>query len=224
MRETFDQYRKIIESNVIEFTYLYDGDVISSSNCVYSNNIANPTTSPKFVIECIKDIYNKSISKMINNSIEINVENSNDYFNGKKTYKDLSKFINSMGFDPSYFFISENSFRLFQTRKFTNDNKVFPNYFYTLMDYSSGFKVYYSPNVLDHSDELNIYVTDRSIQSLVYTIQNMEYKIESKNDLFDSKHSINYPLYDCDYICYKLVIKDINKIRDEKLSSILDGN
>jgi hypothetical protein len=88
-----------------------------------------------------------------------------------------------------------------------------------LGDYSNkNYDLYYSPLIEDSGDEIVLYISDASIQSLVYTIQNMEYEIiggQKKN------HTIKYPFYECDFNSYKISIKDISKIRDEKIDSIL---
>jgi len=38
------------------------------------------------------------------------------------------------------------------------------------------------------------------------------------------KHSINYPLYDCDFKVIKISIKNIEKLRDDKLNKLLNQN
>jgi hypothetical protein len=106
---------------------------------------------------------------------------------------------------------------------FEKEGKIFPNYFDPLVTWTNlDIKTYYSPNIVDLDDEVHVYITDKSIQSLVYGIQNMDYNIIKENDKF--KHSIKYPLYDCDYTCYKLVIRNLNKIREDKLNKILNEN
>jgi hypothetical protein len=71
VKESFNEYKSVIESNVIPFTYLYDGDVLSSSDETYTSYINNSNVSPKFIIECIKDIYSKSIDIMIDSLYNI---------------------------------------------------------------------------------------------------------------------------------------------------------
>ena len=76
-------------------------------------------------------------------------------------------------------------------------------------------------NIFDKISELDI----NSIQSLVYSIQNMDYTIESVNDdNIEWKHTITYNLYDCKFNSYKLSIRDVSKLRIDKINKILDGN
>ena len=70
MRESFGEYKKTIESNLVNFTYLYDGDVKSSNKESYSEICSHNNTSPSVIINCIIDIYNLSINKMISQSID----------------------------------------------------------------------------------------------------------------------------------------------------------
>ena len=77
--------------------------------------------------------------------------------------------------------------------------------------------------ITELEDEIVIYVTDKPIQSLVYTIQNMDYVIK-KISRKKWSHVINYPFYDCVYNSYKVVIRDISKIRENKIKDLLDGN
>jgi len=45
--ESFDEYKKTLESNFSNFKYLYDGDIISSSDHYISKSIDNNQISPK---------------------------------------------------------------------------------------------------------------------------------------------------------------------------------
>jgi hypothetical protein len=84
--------------------------------------------------------------------------------------------------------------------------------------------VFYSPLIND-DDELTLYVVDNSIQSLVYSLQNMDYVIESiDNNNLEWKHTINYSLYDCRFNSYKISIKDVSKLRNDKINKILNGD
>ena len=38
------------------------------------------------------------------------------------------------------------------------------------------------------------------------------------------KHTMSYDFYDCDFTCYKLIIKDVSKWRAEKINEILNEN
>ena len=70
-----------------------------------------------------------------------------------------------------------------------------------------------------------LYVVDKSIQSLVYSIQNMDYKIEQNDkDNIEWKHTMEYNLYDCRFNSYRLSVKNLSKLRNDKINKILDGN
>jgi hypothetical protein len=224
MRESFDEYKNTIESNVIKFDYLYSGDIISSFKETYSTYNNNSKVSPKSIIDCIDSIYEFSIKDMINSSIDLELNYTLDGFkSGKYRYIDLFKSLHFNNFDPSYIFISKKSLKIFETLFHNEDENIFPLYFKPLSKYvSHDISVLYTPYIEDSEDELNIYVVDKSIQSLVYIIQNMEYNIESSDGCF--KHIIDYPLYKCNYNCYKLTIKNIEKIREDKINSVLDEN
>jgi hypothetical protein len=77
--------------------------------------------------------------------------------------------------------------------------------------------------MINDDDELTLYVVDNSIQSLVYSLQNMDYVIEPiDNNNFEWKHTINYNLYDCRFNSYKISIKDVSKLRNDKINKILN--
>lgn len=215
MKESFDEYKKTIEDNVINFTYLYDGDVIDSEIRYYEEFRNSKNTSPNFIINCIKKIYDESIEIMLNRDYK-EVTIVKEKFDGiTNTVSELS------GFNTTYVFISDN-FKFPEGKLKADDKRPFPHYFYEKIIFTSfGFDVYECPLISDKSDDVSIYVTDKSIQSLVYSIQNMEYKVESQNGEY--KHTIKYNLYNCDYNVYKINIKDLSKIRDEKINSILNG-
>jgi hypothetical protein len=140
--------------------------------------------------------------------------------------------ISELGIKPLYIFCSDKSRKLFGISKNSDNNSAFPSYFYKIQKYISvNVDVFYSPLIKDNEDELVLYVVDNSIQSLVYSIQNMDYIMEPNmaiysftDDNMEWKHKINYNLYDCNYKSYKLVIKEISKIREDKINKILNGN
>jgi len=211
--ESFEEYRSTIETLTMNFSYLYDGDVKSSIDKSFTKVLTHDKTSPTFVIECINEIYNDSIVSMMDKSIQISLLMT-DFENGKELYDNIS--MNIKNFKPGYIFLSGNG------RRLTNNlicnlisNKPFPNHLYSIYK-----DTYICPLIEDCSDEIIIYVTDKAIQGLVYSIQNMDYSISKEGDSFT--HTISYKLYDCDYNCYKLVIKDLAKWREEKINTILN--
>jgi hypothetical protein len=53
VRESFNEYKKTLEQNLMGITYLYDGDAISSTDESYSEIKTTPLTSPTFIITTI---------------------------------------------------------------------------------------------------------------------------------------------------------------------------
>ena len=182
MRESFTEYKKTLEQNLMNISYLYNGDVISSADSCYIEIKNSPLTSPSFIINSISNIYQESIDIMISKSKEFIIP--------LESLNDVGKEVNM--FDK----ISE-----------------------------LGIKPLYSPLIKDDDDELILYVVDRSIQSLVYSIQNMDYKIEQNDkDNIEWKHTMEYNLYDCRFNSYRLSIKNLSKLRNDKINKILNGN
>lgn len=215
MKETFDEYKETIEQNLINFSYLYDGDVIGSIEQEHKENINNHSVSPSFIIRTFDDIYRKSFELMMSKSKQIFISQdlSKLDLDGDKIFS----IIDGLKIKPFYVFCSSSSKKRFGIIK--SNIGTFPDYFYNIKTiYNKNYDLYYSPLIEDSGDEIVLYISDASIQSLVYTIQNMEYEItggQKKN------HTIKYPFYECDFNSYKISIKDISKIRDEKIDSIL---
>lgn len=216
MKESFEEYKKTIEDNLINFTYLYDGDVIDSEIKYYEEIRNTKNISPNFIINCIKRIYDESIEIMLKRDYE-EVTIIKEKFDG------ITNTLNSIsGFNSTYVFTSNNYLKFGSEFVKSKFKKPFPHYFYKKVIFTNfEFDVYECPLISDKSDDISIYVTDKSIQSLVYSIQNMEYKVETYNGEY--KHIMKYNLYNCDYNVYKINIKDLSKIRDEKIDSILNG-
>jgi hypothetical protein len=58
---------------------------------------------------------------------------------------------------------------------------------------------------------------------MVWALQNMEYQIiDLNNGLYE--HIVNVPVYNCNYNSYKIRVIDTQKIREEKINTLLDGN
>ena len=57
---------------------------------------------------------------------------------------------------------------------------------------------------------------------MVWTLQNMNYSVSkgfSSND-----HVIKIPIYNCDYEVYKIRVMDTQKLREDKINILLNGN
>ena len=207
----------------MNISYLYNGDVISSTDSQYIEIKNSPLTSPSFIINSIVNIYQESFNMVFSKSKEfiVPIESINNS-------KDINMFdkISELGIKPLYIFCSDKSRKIFGISKNSNNTSAFPSYFYSIDKYiGMDVDVFYSPLVVEDEDEMILYVVDNSIQSLVYSIQNMDYTIEPIDDNnLEWKHTINYNLYDCRFNSYKLSIREISRLRNDKINKILNGN
>ena len=138
--------------------------------------------------------------------------------------------ITEFGINPIYIFTSKKGAKLFQIttgKKYPNlereSNRPFPGYFYKIERFTGlNLDIFYSPLIEESDGETIIYATDKSFQSLVYSIQNMDYRIDKNGTNY--LHTLDYKLYDCSYNSYKIVIKNISKMRQDKINKILNGD
>ena len=225
MRESFDEYKKTIESNISNISFLYNGDVLSSTDSYYTHVLSSENTSPSFIISTIENIYNESFKMMDNKSktIVISKESIKLSAGGKGNIIDF--IIGELKLKPTYIFTSEKSKTFFSAIKRLDNTRSFPGYFYNIDRYNNiNLEIFHSPIIEEDKGESIMYLVDSGIQSLVYSIQNMTYEVEKIVEFDKWKHTINYSLYDCRYKSYKLIIKDLSKIREDKINKILDGN
>lgn len=215
MKETFSEYKETIENNLSNFTYLSDGDIISGERMYINKYIINDSISPSFIIKCIDEIYLKSINLMMDKSIPIFIKEDIKHLNKKV----LFKYIEDFGFINPIIFLSNNSRFLFTYNQPYNQGP-FPIYFYS---YNTGPNLnYISPCIKDSVDEIFIFIVDKSIQNLTYSIQNMDYYVRKDGNGYN--HILEYDFYNCDFTCYKIICRDIKKMRNDKINKILYGN
>ncbi len=225
MKESFEEYKKTLEPNLSNLSFLYNGDVLSSTDSYYSHIKSSEKTSPSFIISTIENIYNESFKMMIDKSetIVISKESIKLSLSGKGNIIDV--IIGDLKLKPSYIFTSDKSKTFFSSLKRIDDTRSFPGYFYNIERYSNmNLEIFYSPLIEETEGESIMYLVDSGIQSLVYSIQNMTYDIERVDEFDKWKHTINYTLYDCNYKSFKLIIKDLSKIREDKINKLLDAN
>ena len=226
MRESFVEYKKTIELNVINCSFIYAGDVINSMNCSFQQIKNTPLTSPSFIRNCLIDIYNKSFQELVSRSKEFVIAEESLADDGLYKSDVLSK-IRNLGIDTHYWFLSEN--KSFQISTFSSQtDRSMPYYFYESKKYDGlNIDVLQCPLIVEDEGETIIYATDRPIQSLCYVIQNMDYIITKCDEgvqdphLMNWKHEIKYPFYNCDYNSYKIIIKNISQIRNQKINELL---
>jgi hypothetical protein len=221
MLKPFYGYKKIIENNLLSLSYLYSGDVISSINSSYKEELPIDSTLPKkfikwrFIINSLDSMRKWSIENMINNT-NMEIISVLDFekldMNGL-WLEDLVNNLNIESFTPKFIFI--NSTKYLGIVK-DNGGRPLPEYFYQQGVRKSKDLEIYKISIIDEIDEqIVIYITDKPIQSLVYVLQNMEYTVS------DNIHKMTYNLYNCDYRCYKITVKNIIKMRDDKISQLL---
>ncbi len=224
MRESFSEYKKTLEQNLMSISYLYNGDVISSVDSHYVEIKNSPLTSPSFIINGIVNIYQESFKNMIDKSKEFVIPFESINALGKQG--SLIDRITELGIKPVYIFCSDKGKKLFGITKNPGTTSAFPPYFYNIDKYPHiNLEIFYSPLIKEDDDESILYVVDNSIQSLVYSIQNMDYKIEPNDDInAEWKHTMFYSLYDCRFNSYKLSIRNVSRLRNDKINKILNGN
>jgi len=225
VKESFEEYKKTLEPNLSNLSFLYNGDVLSSTDSYYSHIKSSGNTSPSFIISTIENIYSESFNMMIDKSetIVISKESIKLSVGGKGNIIDV--IIGELKLKPSYIFTSDKSKTFFSRLRRTDNTRSFPGYFYNIEKYSNmNLEIFYSPLIEETEGESIMYLVDSGIQSLVYSIQNMTYDIERIDEFDKWKHTINYTLYDCNYKSFKLIIKDLSKIREDKINKLLDAN
>lgn len=210
-------YKAQLEKELILSPFIFAGNVISSTELSFVRNLNTDNISKKVINDCIIDIYKKSISSMIEKSKEIIIE--------KDSLSLTSSVIHSLDINSRYIFSSRrftNSFRT-KTESILPTDYTLPKYLFPIekksymLPLNIDFMI--SPLIKDDNDETIVYTTDDPIQSLVYTIQNMDYKITNSDTGFI--HQITYPYYDCSYNVLKLTIRDKSKLRQQKLKELL---
>lgn len=217
----FDNFKKSLEDFLQTIEFIYAGDVISSVDKSYSKKLKHLSFSAEFMKEIMIDVYNQSFKKMIENSKEIVIDRNN--------FTDIHNLINELSLNPKILFFSSHSNKNLNLGHSTldkSDDKLFlPHYFtrkFKLMAYGTDVSAFISPLIEDTEDDCHFYLIDKPIQSMVWSLQNMTYDMNrgfSSND-----HFIKLPVYDCDYNAVKIRVINTQKLREEKINSILHDN
>lgn len=223
MRESFNEYKKTLDRALMSIEYLYAGDVNASlPQKSYCETKTNPLTSPSVIQNCIKQIYKDSFDIVKSRAKEVVIPD----ITGAPTELNLltSKMDSVLSYPNKYVFTSKSSYNYIGFDSFRIDNsRGLPGYLYELTRIVGAHsRVYYSPEVEEADDSYTIYATDHPFQSMVYSLQNMEYIItqDPTNEL-DWIHEIKYSLYDCNFSAVKIVIKNVELLRNEKINQIL---
>lgn len=202
-KEEFVNYKEVLNDVISEMKYLFNGDVINSNDFECTKIIDTERISTNFIIEIIDDIYNKSILSMMDRSVilpDLNNKEIQDLYQ-------LSDKLLERDIRADFLYISF-------VQKIIK-KRALPSYIYPLSSGVIPMEIMETKHIESTLDEYVVYLTDNPIQSFVYIIQNMDYIIDG------SKHTIKYKTYNCDYRSYKVSLKDLNKIRRDKIDSIL---
>lgn len=214
----FEEYKNELENCLIGVSYLYSGDINSSSQKTKSFKTSYPEFSHEMVNTVVDEIYKESIGSVIEKSVsEVNI--SRDMIN---SFDDV---IGRLPFSPKYFIFSKNSSSIISTwggfAKTNNFKLKLAEHFKYSIDLGK-LRGWYSPEIVDDDDELTFYFFDDRIQSFVWILQNMTYNINRTFSKYE--HIITYPIYDCKFNSVKVKIVNTQKIRDKKIDLILYGN
>ena len=97
---SFSDYKKTLEDLLQNISFLYSGDVISSEDRTMTMDVKHNSFSPELMKNVLLDIYNDSITKIIENSEEVSISTSN--------LKDIYQLMD-MNTNSKYLFYSSNS-------------------------------------------------------------------------------------------------------------------
>lgn len=210
---SFSEYKKSLEDILQNVSFLYSGDIISSYDKSLSLELKHKSFSPELIKLMLLDIYNESISYMMSKSNDVSLSSESI-----KNIYEILQIVNN----PNFIFYSNNSKMNLKLSDsdFSEVNSFLPNFFYDRIKLLNNITGFFSPNIIDNLDDSHLIVTDRPIQSLVWSLQNMSYEISGDGDFY--QHKVNYQIYQCDFNSTTVHIKNINKIRDEKLTRILN--
>ena len=216
-----DNYKKTLEDFLQKIDFIYSGDVINSIDKTYIQRFKHSSFSENLCKVVMIDIYNWSFDQMMIKSKEIIIHRSK--------FIDVYDLMNSLKINPKIIFYSNNSNLNLQLGDHLlnkeDDQGYLPNYFnrrFKLMSYGREVSAYYSPKIDDNIDDCHFYLVDRPIQSMVWSLQNMNYSI---NKSFSSnEHVVKIPIYNCDYEVYKIRVVNTQKLREDKINSILNDN
>jgi hypothetical protein len=218
--DPLSDYKKSLEDLLQKISFLYSGDVKSSEDRVISKNLKHRSFSADLMKLVLIDIYQDSISYLVENSNQVSVPLMK--FEG--VHQLFNLFNTSTNKSPRFLFY-RNQIHLPQSLEMTGHTNFLPNYFYSkhmLLSINDDVECYYSPSIKDDLDDSQIIIVDNPIQSLVWTLQNMTYEIKECVDGYE--HIINYKFYCCDFNSTVYHIKDVSKLRQEKINTLLNDN
>jgi hypothetical protein len=218
----FHKHKKTLEDFLQSIDFIYSGDIITSTDKKVVEKFKHSSFSASLFRKLMIEIYNYSIQNMFDKSKEIIVH--------RNSFSDIHDLMDRLKIDPKIIFYSTNSNLNLQlgghlVEPEDDGHSYLPNYFtrrFKIMAYNREVSAYYSPLIEDDLDDCHFYLVDRPIQSMVWSLQNMDYSITK--GFSSNEHSIKSPIYDCDFEVYKIRVVNTQKLREDKINSILNEN
>lgn len=219
----FDTYKKTLEDYLQSIEFIYSGDVINSTNLRFAEKKPNTSFSADLFAKMMVEIYNYSIKKMIDKSEDLIIHRNN--------FTDIHELIRSFDFSPKLLFFSSKSNKNLNlgANNFFNESEdghsFLPTYFsrqFKVMSYGIEVSSFFCPLIDDTEDDCHFYLVDKPIQSMVWSLQNIDYSINKSFSL--NEHQIKIPVYDCDFKSIRVRVINTQKLREDKINSILNDN
>lgn len=215
-----NNFKTLLEGQLEQTEFIYAGDVIDSTTSLFSQSIEGHGFSPDLVTEMLTGVYNQSFQDMVDNCSEMTIN--------RRDFKDLYSLIEELSWTPTILFFStrEGLNLELEGELPPNSGSFIPPYFskrYQLRVSSLALNgprdleisAFFSPLIKESATESVFYLVDRPIQSLVWSLQNLEYQIEP------NQHLISLPVYRCNFQALKIRVVDAQKLRDNKINRVI---
>lgn len=218
--ESFDKYVKTLDDFLVNIDFIYSGDVINSTNRKFYEKINHSSFSSSLIRNIMIEIYESSVKKMIEESEEIIVH--------RNSFLDIHELMDRIPINTKILFYSNNSnlnLNLGSHIMCDKEDGFLPSYFirrFKLMSHNREVSAYYCPEINDDLDDCHFYLVDKPIQSMVWALQNLDYKINK--GFSTNEHIVTIPFYNCNFKSYRVKVVNTQKLRNDKINSILDGN
>lgn len=219
----FDNYKKTLEDHLESVEFIYSGDVISSSLLTFAEKRQHSSFSADLFKKIMIDVYDRSVKMMFDKSDELLIHRNN--------FSDIHDLINTLSFSPKLLFFSYNS----DTNLNLGGNNIFnqsedghlflPTYFnrqFKIMSHGIEVSSFFCPVIDDTVDDCHFYLVDKPIQSMVWSLQNIDYNISKS--FSKCEHLVKIPIYDCDFRALRVRVVNTQKLREDKINYILNDN
>lgn len=217
---SLNNFRSLLEEQLESTEFIYAGDVIDSTTSLFSKSIEGHRFSPDLVTEMLTGVYNQSFQHMADNCSEMVID--------RRNFKDLYRVIEELSWSPTIlFFSTREGLNLELEGELPPDSGSFiPPYFskkYQLRVSSLALNgpkdleisAFFSPLIKESATESVFYLVDRPIQSLVWSLQNMEYQIGIE------QHILSLPVYRCNFQALKIRVVDTQRLRNNKINTVI---